>query len=227
MNFKNSLILFLAFFMSASLLSADQTKARMMKLGKPVICPKTGEYNVGDRGPSNGWIIYKKPAASGQSDSACWQYIEAAPSDLEKTSAWSNVTDRLVGGTSTGVGNGKENTQKIIAQAGHTESAAKSCVDLYVEYNGKTFHDWFLPSKDELDLMYLILKRPNTRKAVGGFKEAWYWSSSEYEGNAESAWMQAFYYDAPYDVYRIYYHKDDGFKKFDCTISRVRCARAF
>ena len=42
------------------------------------------------------------------------------------------------------------------------------------------YSDWFLPSLDELNLMY------QQRNIVGGFQGAWnYWSSSEYDnGNA-------------------------------------------
>ncbi|MCL1911777.1 MAG: DUF1566 domain-containing protein, partial [Leptospirales bacterium] len=43
--------------------------------------------------------------------------------------------------------------------------------------------DWFLPSKDELTLMYDSLNN------TGSFN-AWYWSSSE--GNKDSAWVRHF-----------------------------------
>jgi hypothetical protein len=46
--------------------------------------------------------------------------------------------------------------------------------------------DWFLPSKDELNLMYENLKVAE----VGGFADFSYWSSSEY--NASGAWNQHF-----------------------------------
>ena len=46
------------------------------------------------------------------------------------------------------------------------------------------FSDWFLPSKDELDALFLEKAR------VGGFTEGFYWSSTE-QGEG-SAWEQVF-----------------------------------
>jgi hypothetical protein len=48
------------------------------------------------------------------------------------------------------------------------------------------FNDWFLPSKDELDLMYKNLKV----KGLGDFASSFYWSSSE--GSNDEAWQQVF-----------------------------------
>ena len=44
--------------------------------------------------------------------------------------------------------------------------------------------DWFLPYKDELNLMY------TQKTAIGGFANDLYWSSSEYA--VDTAWIQAF-----------------------------------
>jgi hypothetical protein len=44
--------------------------------------------------------------------------------------------------------------------------------------------DWFLPSKDELNQMYIW------RIAIGGFTSDGYWSSSEF--SASIAWSQIF-----------------------------------
>lgn len=49
------------------------------------------------------------------------------------------------------------------------------------------YDDWFLPSYDELNQMYVNLKL----FSVGGFADAWYFSSSEY--NASYAYAEQFY----------------------------------
>jgi hypothetical protein len=58
--------------------------------------------------------------------------------------------------------------------------AARICGDLVL--NG--YSDWFLPSKDELNNLYL------NRTAIGGFAAAYYWSSSE--NYSLYAWVQYF-----------------------------------
>ena len=82
----------------------------------------------------------------------------------------------------TGVGYGAENTRLIVAQNGPGRYAAAH-VDALVR-NGKS--DWFLPSKDELNLLYdhfALRGRPAMDKAP-------YWSSSE--NNSNYAWYQLF-----------------------------------
>jgi len=56
-------------------------------------------------------------------------------------------------------------------------------------YNGGGKTDWFVPSKDELNEMYL------SSSVLGGF-HGHYWSSSESSENASFAWEQGFYGDA-------------------------------
>lgn len=78
-----------------------------------------GAYSLGDTGPAGGKIFYV-------SGTTFW---EAALTDLSASQAWSNITDTLIGTTSTSVNEGKNNTNEIINQAGHTASAAKLCDD--------------------------------------------------------------------------------------------------
>ncbi|MBL0358909.1 MAG: DUF1566 domain-containing protein [Chitinophagaceae bacterium] len=84
--------------------------------------------------------------------------------------------------------------------------AARICGDLVL--NG--YSDWYLPSKEELDKLYI------NRAAIGGFVSnsvtVYYWSSSEY--NDGLAWTQRFFDDL---------RAQDG----KHTPDRVRAIRAF
>jgi len=104
----------------------------------------------------------------------------AATTDQSDDIAWSNITDTLVGTTETAIGTGQANTIAIVGQDGCTSGAAKLCDDL--TEGGYT--DWFLPSKDELNKLYL------NHAVIGGFAVAAYFSSSE--SNATDAWGQSF-----------------------------------
>jgi hypothetical protein len=127
----------------------------------------TSTYKVGDRGPGGGIVFFDRGVFVDG-----WRYLEAAPNDIGPAqwgTAWQEVS-----GTSTETGKGKANTQAIInrlGQLGETGKAAQLCEALNI--NGHS--DWFLPSKDELNLMYVNLKQ----KGLGDFQNAYYWSSSQ------------------------------------------------
>jgi hypothetical protein len=107
----------------------------------------------------------------------------------------------------TTIESGKLNTQIIadwLQYAGESGRAAQICAGL--EING--FTDWFLPSKDELDLMYKNLKYIG----LGGFSNNVYWSSSQ--GIYFAAWFQRFS-----DGYQKSDSKKDGYL--------VRAVRSF
>jgi hypothetical protein len=151
--------------------------------GRPASRPETPAantekiYKIGDRGPAGGWIFYDKGTFSNG-----WRYLEAAPSETEFTAQW-GAYNRDVSGTATTAGSGKRNTELIIErlrQLGENSRAAQLCASL----NFDGHKDWFLPSKDELNLMYYNLKR----KGLGGFSNGWYWSSSQYSNYF--AWIQ-------------------------------------
>ena len=139
-------------------------------------------YEIGGNGPAGGYIFYDVDAdndsgnADGLKSSECgWRYLEAAPSDASDSEssyfAWG--PDGKNYGTKTAVGEGKKNTELILKQTG-TFAAFQACAD----YDDNTdYDDWFLPSKDELSLMYKVLL---AEKKVGNFKtDDYYWSSSE------------------------------------------------
>jgi len=93
--------------------------------------------------------------------------------------------------TETTIGSGLSNTNAIIDNCTETEIAAKICNDLTL--NG--YNDWFLPSKDELNLMYMNLHLNglgNFENGDGNCCIGWYWSSSDGETNGDAAWVQSF-----------------------------------
>jgi uncharacterized repeat protein (TIGR02543 family) len=66
-------------------------------------------YLIGERGPSGGYIFFDK----GNYDNE-WRYLEAAPSFSEwRNKIWGGEWV-LVGGTSSSIGTGKTNTQRIV-----------------------------------------------------------------------------------------------------------------
>jgi hypothetical protein len=133
-------------------------------------------YDVGDRGPAGGWISFIDTANIYDQ----WSYLEAAPADSTQTYAWSNVTDSTAG-TSMELGTGKANNEAILAQAGHSGSAAQYTAEL--ESGG--FTDWFLPSLRELELLHANLHGADP--AVGFFTGGTYWSSSEVDSETAYA----------------------------------------
>jgi len=125
-----------------------------------------------DNGPAGGFIFYINPNASNDG----WKYLEAAPAD-QPASVWSNINSDVFGEDGgTGIGDGLTNTNLIIAQSGHENSAAKVCQEYSVDRNGATYDDWFLPSLSELEEMYNELYLTG----IEGFAGVTYWSSSEY-----------------------------------------------
>jgi len=164
------------------------------------------EYELGDEGPTGGWIFYIDEACAFYEE---WTYLEAAPEDLD-TQAWSSVIDEEIGTTEEGIGTGLSNTLAIMEQVGHTTSAANSCQEYFPEGHDITEGEWFLPSKDELDAMYENLH--NQTPPLGNFAGSVYWSSSEVDDF--TAWTQNFGSGFQYD--------DD--KDFNFN---VRCVRAF
>jgi hypothetical protein len=173
----------------------------------------TTEYTVGDLGPSGGYVFYENP----DYESDGWRYLEAAPAGWsglaeDPGKAWGGFGTAVVGGTGTAIGTGASNTQKIVATFGNaepywnqTDYPAKLCAD----YRGGGYDDWFLPSKDELNLMYQNLCRNN----LGGFSGGTFWSSSE--NGAFDAWDQGFGSGSQYTSSRKYLY------------GRVRPVRAF
>ena len=116
---------------------------------------------------------------------------------------------------------GEANTSIIIAAQvaigddGSTY-AARICNELQITEGGKTYGDWYLPSKEELKLMYrnkaVIDATAGANGGSGFASHYYYWSSTEFDDYA--AWELSFNVGYPSTSYKV-------------TPERVRAVRAF
>ena len=104
----------------------------------------------------------------------------ATPSDLGPGIQWDCVGTPISGADGTDIGTGNQNTIDIMNGCPTAGIAARICGDLVLG----GYSDWYLPSKDELNKLYL------NRIAIGGFATSGTWSSSEFDDT--NAWFQSF-----------------------------------
>lgn len=94
----------------------------------------------------------------------------AAPTDLSTGAQWGCEGVNIVGAAGVTIGTGNQNTIDIVNGCATAGIAARICYDLVL--NG--YDDWYLPSKDELNKLYL------NQVAIGGFfPDGHYWCSTE------------------------------------------------
>jgi hypothetical protein len=133
-------------------------------------------YAIGDTGPSGVGIVFYITDGGRHG-------LEAAPSgwhgDIDPARQWKNK-NTATAGTSTTIGSGYANT--YLYMVGDEHPAAAACRSYRSDIEG----DWFLPSKDELNLMFL------QKTTIGGFGNYSYWSSSQ--ATIMKSWVQAFGY---------------------------------
>jgi hypothetical protein len=155
-------------------------------------------YAIGDTGPAGGIVFYV--TAGGL------RGLEAAPTDHNTGTGfrWDSVdipnTD--TGAIADGIGAGDMNTTLIIAETAGDQAtyAAGIAANLVISHLGVDYGDWYLPSKFELNLMWINLADPiGDGRAVGfdadslgGFSSTFYWSSSQSTSSSFHAWSQQF-----------------------------------
>ena len=127
--------------------------------------------------------------------------IIAAPSD-QGSERWGCSGTGISGADGTAIGTGNQNTIDIMTGCNEAGIPARLCGDLVLG----GYSDWYLPSKDELNQLYI------NRVAIGGFANYNYWSSSENDNL--DAWYHYFTNGVQYD-----YFKSNGYV--------VRAVRAF
>tara|TARA_B100000795_G_C22618485_1_gene367903 strand:- start:199 stop:768 length:570 start_codon:yes stop_codon:yes gene_type:complete len=168
-----------------------------------VVAPNTNNNNnnsalaIGDS--HQGGIIFYLDANGGG--------LIAAPSD-QGQALW-GCWKTLIGANGTAIGTGAQNTIDIEAGCNESGTAADICANLTLG----GFSDWFLPSIDELNEMYVNLHQQGFGSFANDITTP-YWSSTEY--NSEHAW-------------RFWFNNGDpggwGYREFE--IHYVRAVRAF
>jgi hypothetical protein len=130
-------------------------------------------YAVGDVGPAGGYIFYDKGSYSNG-----WQYLEAAPTDSSKGGTpWAtSAIPAAVTSAGLGKGHGDVYTAAIMALDSGSD-AAREC------HNQTTggYTDWYLPTVDELQLVYTNLYLKSIGGLNSGLPTPAYWSS-DYNG---------------------------------------------
>ena len=169
----------------------------------PIIGSATG-YKIGDTGPGGGTVFFVgRDGLHG---------LEAAPSEARVASVrWYNGTFTKTEALGNGVGAGKMNTMLIIADQGSDSFsyAAGRCSNLAKTDGTVDYSDWYLPSKVELDLLYL------QKEIVSGLGDYYYWSSTEHALDQDFAWYQNFA------------NRYQGIAPKNTAIYKIRCIRDF
>ena len=101
---------------------------------------------------------------------------------------WGCSGTSITGATDSTLGSGEANTVAIEINC----TTAGTAADLTANLNLNGYDDWFLPSKDELNEIYLNRVVVNASLVVNGGTDvtAAYWTSTELDSNG--AWYQAF-----------------------------------
>lgn len=161
----------------------------------PILGSATG-YKIGDRGPAGGKVFFVS------SDGLHGLEATSGRGISQGDKLWYNGTYINTNGKRRGVNSGQFNTERIINHQGDGDYAAQLCAN----NQGGGYGDWYLPSKEELNLLYL------QKDVVGGFDDVYYWSSTEI--SHLNAWAQYFL-----NGFQTTYQKN--------VWRKVRCIRAF
>ena len=109
-------------------------------------------------------------------DATNFHGLISAAIDQSTGAPWGCAGTTIAGSEGLTIGTGLSNTNAILVDCSTAGTAAKICADLVLG----GYSDWYLPSLDELMLMYNNLKL----SGLGNFAGANYWSSTESSGTS-------------------------------------------
>jgi hypothetical protein len=140
--------------------------------------PALGELTIGSSWKGGVIAHLLQPGDSGYDPDVLHGLIAAA-TDQSNWISWYGIDDpysqsyrpTFLGVTNSALGSGESNTNSIILNQGGTPT--DYAAGLAKAYRGGGYTDWYLPSQNELYILY------QNRLAIGGFANASYWSSTE------------------------------------------------
>jgi len=132
--------------------------------------------------------------------------LVAAIEDLDNLYTWGCQGVNIL--TDLSLGYGLDNTLKIIDNCSESPIAASEVLD--IEIGG--FADWFLPSQDELILMWASIGQGSSLDNFGGFSANFYYSSSQKTNMA---------------AYGKYFPTGEEYELFKNSGAKIRPVRAF
>ncbi|GFO72553.1 trimeric autotransporter adhesin [Bathymodiolus japonicus methanotrophic gill symbiont] len=156
-------------------------------------------YKIGDTGPSGGLVFYITDEGM--------HGIESSPVD-QGWAEWGCHGNYVHNAGSELVGSGAKNTRAILAAGCASREGGRTAVQMTDDYELNGFDDWYLPSRDELNLMQTHLYQ----SGLGDFWSSMYSSSSQNTG--DMSWYQYF----PTGVQDV---------SFKYIFLRVRAVRSF
>ncbi len=141
-----------------------------------MMCEYTAPFAIGDTGPAEGIVFYDKGYYS-----KGWRYMEAMPQDLAPAQ-WGCASAAIPSTGITTVGSGKKLSSLVASYHDSIDyyvnpGSCNSANDGSVAAKAALLQPgarWFLPSEDELALLYLNLHQAG----LGNFNNSLYWSST-------------------------------------------------
>lgn len=161
-------------------------------------------YEIGDMGPAGGYIFYINPNSANDG----WKYLEAYSRTISGD-VWGSFEAsgeppyRIGGAYSSEIGSGKANTMDMINLDSIEVSAGTICYNLSSVHNGNKYDDWFLPSLEELKLVYNVLHT----KDIGSYwalRGIWSSTQSEIVDDMSGAYQMDFDNGKVYDLRKFF-----------------------
>lgn len=131
----------------------------------PVICDPVISMQIGDA--TEGGIVFYLDESNEHGFVVSQEDIGEYP--------WGCFELDIVSAADTSFGSGNANTMAIAESCWQPSIAATACL----EYEHEGYSDWFLPSRDELLMIYDSVGPGNQAIVTIDFSSSWYWSSTQ------------------------------------------------